>query len=366
MLNDNITRYIKYALIAALIIATIWLFPHVWRLISPFVIALIIAIPCNKLVKLLERKYKINRSLSSAIIVVSIVVLLGGIITYLVYQLILEVQTIVENLPETLSQFGQQLDNLLLRFAAFSETLPYDWQNFGTELPYQLQETLMGFVTQGAGGAARAAGNFVTWFASFVFYIFVVILSSFFLIKDYDTIMAFLRKNVSDNFARKAKHIRDTVRSGFLSYMRAELIIMSITFVVVSTALLLLGVQHAIVAAFFIALVDLLPIFGTGLILIPWVLISLITGNWTMAVALAILQVVCFVGRTIISPKILSTQIGIHPFLTIIGIFVGFHVFGVAGLILGPISALLCVNLYNAFKSSRDMDKKESDKKSEE
>jgi len=358
MFNSTTQKYIKYAIIAAIIAVVIWLFPYVWRLISPFVVALVIAIPCNKLVKFLERKCKINRSFSSAIIVVSIVILLGGIIAYLIYQLILELQIIIENLPETLSQFGQQLDTLLLRFTAFSESLPYDWQEFLNNFPYQIQESLTGLVTQGAGGAARAAGNFVTWLASWIFYILVVILSAFFLIKDYDTFMAFIRKNVSDNFARRAKHIRDTIRSGFLSYMKAELIIMVITFSVVAPTLLILGVNHAIVAAFFIALVDLLPIFGTGAILFPWAIISMIYGDWTLAIALLILQVVCFVGRSIIAPKILSTQIGIHPLLTIVGIFVGFHVFGIMGLILGPILALLCVNLYNAIKSTKDVENK--------
>ena len=355
MFAEQTRKYIKYALIAIAIIAIFWLFPYVWRLISPFVVALIIAIPCNKLVKFLERKCKINRSISSAVIVVSLVVLLGGIITYLVSQLVSEVQIIIENLPEVISGIGQQFDRLLVRYIAFYETMPYDWQEFWANLPYQIQEALTGMVTQGAGGAARAAGNFVTAFASWIFYIFVVILSSFFLIKDYDNIMAFIRKNVSDNFARKAKHIRDTIQSGFLNFIKAQLIIMSITFVVVSATLLFLNVNHAIVAAFFVALVDFLPIFGTGVILIPWAIISLIEGNWAMAIALTILQVVCFIGRNIITPKILSTQIGIHPLLTIIGMFVGLHLFGIAGLIFGPILAMLCVSLYKAVKSSKEM-----------
>jgi len=358
MLNETTQKYIKYALITIAVVALVWLFPYVWRLISPFVVALIIAVPCNKLVKLLERKFKINRSISSAVIIVSIVVLLGGIVAYLVSQLILELQIIINNLPEMLSQLGQQFDGLLLRYVAFYETLPYEWQEFWGNLPYQTQESLTGLVTQGAGGAARAAGNFVTWFALWTFYTLVVILSAFFLIKDFDTIIEFIHKKVSADFARKAKHIRDSIRTGFFSFLKAQLIMSLITFVMVSVTLLIIpGVNHAIVAAFFIAVVDFLPIFGTGLILIPWAIISAISGDWTMVLILSILQVVCFLVRNILTPKILSAQIGIHPLLTIAGMFVGLRIFGVAGLIFGPIIALLCVNLYNAVKSTNEIEK---------
>jgi sporulation integral membrane protein YtvI len=358
MLNqDNITKkYIKYALIAAITVAVIWLFPHVWRLISPFVVALIIAIPCNKLVNFLERKWKVNRALSSAIIVVSIIFLVGGIATYLVYQLILEIQTMIANIPATLENFGQQLDGLLARYAAFLQRLPLDWQEFLDNLPEQIQDGLMGLVPQGVGGAARAAGNVATSVASMLFYSFILILSAFFLIKDYDVIMAFLRKNVSDSFAEKAKHIRKTISLGFLSYIKAQLIIMTITFIVSASVLLILGTNHAIVAAFFIALVDFIPVFGTGIILIPWGIISLIYGDFGFAITLFILQAVCFIGRNMITPKLLSTQIGIHPILTIIGMFVGLRLFGVAGLIIGPILALLAVSLYNAVKSTNEIE----------
>ena len=99
-------------------------------------------------------------------------------------------------------------------------------------------------------------------------------------------------------------------------------------------------------------LVDALPFFGTAVILVPWALVSLIYGDFYAFTALIIIQLLTFVVRQLAEPKVVSHQIGIHPILTLISVYVGLKYFGIYGVIGAPILTMLAVNLYLSFRQS--------------
>ena len=114
-------------------------------------------------------------------------------------------------------------------------------------------------------------------------------------------------------------------------------LIMSITFVELSVGLTLIGVNRAILVALLIAIFDILPVLGTGGIMIPWVILSALGGDLPHAFALLVLYVIITVIRNIIEPRIVGAQIGLHPVLTLMSMFVGNHLFGIVGLFGLPI-----------------------------
>jgi len=351
MLSKITNKYLKYAIIAAIIVAAVFITPYVLGIFSPFIVAAIIAIPSQKLVKFLQRRLKIPRTISSALIVLAIVTLIGGLIVYLVYQLALEARGLVYNLPYIITDLRAQLDGISERFDDFVLTLPPEVGAFLDNILLDIQQGLTGTLTPDAGDAIPAvwsvAGNVTTT----LFYIIIVIMSAFFLIKDYDKIIAYFRGKMSEASVEKWLRIRKSLSVGFLSFIKAQLIISFVTFVIVSIALLILDVNHAIAAAFFIGIADFVPVFGPGLILIPWMIIAAISGEWVLLIGLLALQIICFIVRNILQPKILSSQVGIHPLLTLMSIFIGFYLFSVWGLLFGPIVALLGASLYHSFKA---------------
>jgi len=352
MLTNKVSnKYIKFGIMAAITFALLWVFPRFWPLISPFVVAFIIAMPAQRLVSFLERKLKINRSIGSIFVVLLIISVIGGILAYLIFQLTMEIQVIVENLPGTIDQFRYQLDNVSDRYTAFADNLPPEIAGFFDNLLNELQENLPTFLASAVEGATPAVLGFAGNLTAVIFYIFILILSTFFIIKDYDNVVGFFRRQMSAETAEKLSRIKKAMSAGFANFMKAQGILMCITFVIVSVTLLISRTQHALVAAFFIALVDFVPVLGTGAVLIPWAVISLVYGDITMAIVLIVLQVVCFLTRNLLQPKILSSQIGLHPLLTLMGLFIGLHLFGIAGFVFGPIMALLGVSLYNAVKN---------------
>ena len=128
--------------------------------------------------------------------------------------------------------------------------------------------------------------------------------------------------------------------------IKGYVIIMFITFVELSIGLLLLKINNAILIALLIAILDLLPVLGTGTVLIPWGIINLILGNYFIGFALIILYVAILVIRNVIEPKIISKQVGLHPLITLLCIFIGLKLFGVLGMLILPVITIMLFDLY--------------------
>jgi sporulation integral membrane protein YtvI len=133
--------------------------------------------------------------------------------------------------------------------------------------------------------------------------------------------------------------------SALFGYIRAQLILMSMTFIELNIGLAIAGVKHSILVAAIISLIDALPILGSGSILIPWSAFSFLMGNFELGVALLVIYVVVLVVRQFVEPKVLGQQIGLHPLITLVAMYSGLKLFGFAGLIIGPVSFLLIKNI---------------------
>ena len=119
--------------------------------------------------------------------------------------------------------------------------------------------------------------------------------------------------------------------------IRSYALIMFITFVELSIGLSVIRVERAMLVALLIAIFDILPVLGTGGIMIPWAILTALGGNVPRALALLVVYVIITIIRNIIEPRIVGKQIGLHPVLTLMSMFVGTHLFGVVGLFGLPI-----------------------------
>lgn len=141
----------------------------------------------------------------------------------------------------------------------------------------------------------------------------------------------------NDNFKRI---IKDTKR-GLEGYFKAQIILMIMTFLIFSIGLLIIDAPFPLLIAFIIAIVDILPVLGSGIIMIPWTIISAISGNSDLAIGLAIVYLVATIIRQFMEPKITGDKIGIRPLYTFLATIIGSLIFGPIGIILGPIIAVI-------------------------
>lgn len=136
------------------------------------------------------------------------------------------------------------------------------------------------------------------------------------------------------------KVLRD-IKRGIKGYFQAQLSLMIISFLIFSIGLVLIDAPHPLLMAFIIALVDILPVVGSGIIMIPWALISFLLANTDFAISLGLVYLLATIIRQLIEPKITGDKIGLRPLYTFIATIVGSFIFGPIGVILGPIMAII-------------------------
>ena len=119
-------------------------------------------------------------------------------------------------------------------------------------------------------------------------------------------------------------------------YLRAFSLLLLIMFLVLFVGLTIIGAEYALLLAAITAIVDILPVLGVGTVLVPWSVISYISGDISRGTAILILYVAVIILRQFIEPKIIGKSLGIHPLLSLFSMYVGLRVFGVIGIILAP------------------------------
>ena len=122
-----------------------------------------------------------------------------------------------------------------------------------------------------------------------------------------------------------------------LRYLRAYLILMIITFVELSIGFGVIGIGNPIGVAAIIALCDALPVLGTGGIVIPWILLELLKGNYQLVISLTVVFIIVTLVRNIIEPRIVGSQLGLHPVATITAMYLGLRTAGFPGMIAAPL-----------------------------
>lgn len=134
--------------------------------------------------------------------------------------------------------------------------------------------------------------------------------------------------------------IKDTA-VGVKGYFKSRVIIMAIVFLILSVGLLIIKAPMPYLIALIIALLDIVPLLGAGIVMIPWGTIAYFWGNREIGVGVFVLYVVLTIAKQFIEPKVLGDQIGIKPLYTFLATIIGSLIFGPLGLILGPILAVV-------------------------
>ena len=120
-------------------------------------------------------------------------------------------------------------------------------------------------------------------------------------------------------------------------YIRAQLILITISFVICTVGFTIIGAESPLAMGLFTGVMDIIPVLGPGTLIIPWAVWSFIVGDIGFGIGLLIIYVIVSVTRYILEPKIVGDRVGLHPLAALAAIFIGMKLFGLIGLILGPI-----------------------------
>ena len=232
-------------------------------------------------------------------------------------------EPILSDIYSGIEQSFLHMDPALL--TALEELMTQFSQSLG-QMVSSLSGLAMGYVS---GVASSLPGLFIS--------LLLLIISTFFISADYDRLTGFCLLQLDEKRREIFLLIKEYVVGTLFVCIRSYALIMSITFLELSIGLTVVGVENSIFIAFLIAIFDILPVLGTGGVMIPWIVLEALKMNFSMALALLLVYLFVTVVRNIIEPKIVGAQIGLHPVVTLSSMFVGAQLFGVLGLFGFPI-----------------------------
>ncbi len=351
---DNKRNFIinfVYFLIVVLI--AYFIFKYAIGFMMPFVLAYIVAAVLRPIVRFISKKTKLNNKLASLFVVVLFYCTIGALIFIICAEAFSFLRDQAMKLPQfytdTIEPF---LKMLLVKFANAPQDTDETLVSMLSGMFEGFSDVITSVLSSLGSLLSTMSTRIVTYLSgvamsmpSLILKIVFCIVSTFYFTSDYDFINEFLKKQIGEKSYEKVMAVRVAIREIVVSYIRSYAIILSITFVELTVALLILRIKNAVLLALVIAIFDILPVVGTGTILIPWAVIELIYGHYGMAIGLFIAYIVIFVVRNIIEPKIVGKQVGLHPLVTLLAMFVGTTLFGFVGLFGLPITMALIVDL---------------------
>ncbi|MCD8224204.1 MAG: sporulation integral membrane protein YtvI [Clostridiales bacterium] len=343
----NYARIILNILIPLLCIAAVcWLGPKLVVWFSPFVIGWVIAMIANPLVRFLERKLRLVRRHSSILIVILVLALVIGLGYLAVSRLVTQALSLAGDLPEIYKVAAGEVETVFRRFENVFALLPEDVRSFGTDFANNIGNELSRLVQRIASPTVEWAGNLVLGIPNALVHIVVTILSAYFFIVDRDELAAFVKRHLPesgnryfDAFSRDAKKLVG-------GYFLAQAKIMFVIAALLWAGFAVLGIRYSFLLAVLVAVLDFLPIFGTGTVLIPWALIKLLSGEYALAAGLALLYFLTLFVRQIIQPKIVGDTLGLSPLWSLFLLYLGFKLHGISGMIVAVPLGILVMKLY--------------------
>lgn len=335
-------KVIKFILTFACIILIIYLSFKSIRYLAPFILAFIIASIMEPLVRFLTGKTRIPRKVISAVTVIAVMILLGLILYLAISKILNEVRDLMYYTPHLIKELYRNLD-LINNGKANLIGLPDEMTKFIRDGFIGLFDSTENILNK----VFRAIFNYAFSLPSTLVFIIITILSTYFISSGKEEFRSLLKCKIPEDLYRNFSGMKNGVFSSLVKLLTAYMIIMSITFTELLIGLSVIGIKYSVVLAFAICIIDILPVLGTGTILIPWSSYELITGNTRLGVYIFILYIVILVVRQIIEPKIVGYQIGVHPLISLISIYVGLKLLGAVGLILGPIIMIIIKNTYS-------------------
>ncbi len=310
----------------------------------PFLIGLLLAVLVQRPANFISKKTKISKGLLSVFLVIVLYLVTISIISAICVLIYQKASDLVSTLPQYISVIGGTVSDLSAKFANILNDLPEEIVSAVNALPETVISGLTEFVTSFLSSSATAVAKNAP---SLLITVIVTVVASCYLAKDYDGIMKYVHARISERANRIITDTKDIFFSSILKMLKSYFLLMMITFAELSIGLLIIGIKNPVTVAAIIAFVDLLPVLGTGAVVIPWAIISLITGNIWRGIGLALLYLVITIVRNFLEPKIIGDQVGLYPLLTLLSMFVGLRLFGILGMFAFPITIIVLAGLQN-------------------
>ncbi len=309
----------------------------------PFVIGIIIAYTVQKPSELMSKNTKLKKENCAAIL--SVLVFISAIVLMVLLGWFLY------------SQFSSFSGLFAVRSSSIKKYIEqaYEWlQSFFKSIDGEFRGTLNkltndavnSFINKFGVILSNATTTFIKKLPTLLISCVVTIVATCYISKEYSKLLRFVKGFLNDKTIKKIVDIKKIFTECFLKFLIGYFWLFMITYFELLIGFLILKIEHFVVIAFLIALLDLLPVIGTGAVLLPWAAVNFFQNDFKLGFGFVVLYLLITVLRNIIEPKIIGHQIGINPLFTLLFVFLGFRLGGFFGMLILPIAITVLFTYY--------------------
>jgi sporulation integral membrane protein YtvI len=330
----------KYLLLLLLLLLLIFLIPKS----IPILLGLLTAILFEPLISSILGRFKIKR-VFAVLIVFLLFLSFTGFISYVILAKLIEQLIFFSyNLPFMLAKVNILIGQYIDRWEIFSANVPKDVIQ-SIEVSFQSLESS---ILKGTSNLTQSALLFITTIPQILVEILVYYIAVFLFSLDLPRLKIKILNFFSIRTREKFLLITRQLNRAGIGFIKAQLMFSVLTFILAYVGLLILKVEYPILLSIVIVIVDVLPVLGTGSVLVPYAIYCFVTYQQDTGIGLIILFLIITIVRRVIEPKVYSTNMGISPLASLISMYLGFQTLGFLGLILGP----TVVIIFDTFKKA--------------
>lgn len=330
----------------AVILFCIFLLPRCIWFFMPFIIGWIISLIASPVVRFFEEKLKVKRKAMSAVVIVAVLAVVVLLVYFLLAKLVKEGIHFINELPNIWNTILSELNKVGANLQGVYDRMPSDVQATLDNILLRMGDYINNITDQIELPSFETVGNVAKQIPDIFMAVVISLLSAYFFVADKGYMADVMEKYVPDAIRYRMDLIRRSFRKAVGGYFRAQFKIECWIYVLLVIGFMILGVDFSFLVAFGIALLDFLPVFGTGTVMLPWALIEFLSENYRMMFGLLAIWLIGQLVRQVIQPKIVGDSIGMDAIPTLFLLYIGYRVAGVLGMILAVPIGIILVNLY--------------------
>lgn len=318
----------------------------------PFLFAAILALIAEPLVRGLSSLLHLRRGIAASIGVSVALLLTILLLLALCSLLVRQLGALTGILPDLESAAVSGLDSLELWLLGLAQKAPGGISpllvqsvegmfSSGSAVLDRITTGLLNLATSLLKGLPDSALGLGTW-----------VLASFMLSARLPKIRSWLQNHLPQSWHEKYAPYLQTLKKSITGWLLAQSKLVGITFAILCLGFVLLQISHPILWAAATCLVDILPVLGTGTVLIPWGIVCFLQSDSIRGIGLLAVYVVISLLRSVLEPRLVGKQLGLDPLVTLLAIYTGYHLWGLAGILLAPILAVVAAQIFLQAKNN--------------
>ena len=325
---------------------------YAFWMVFPFIVALCIAALLQKPLRLLTKNKKAPKGIISAVLSLLVFGILFGAAALGGAKIVSAIMDFISYFTDRCSSLADVFDvikNAYLSFDIAAQLPPaandYVTNGIDTIRDYVLSGQIVTTITDNISKIISPLSSVITTVPSFLAGLLISVVATCFMTATFDDIKDFVLRQFND--IEKAKRAKQILVSSVGKMIKAYTIIICITTAELFIGLSLLKLigftdtSHVLLISFLVALIDIVPVLGTGTVIVPWSIISFLSGRIGMGIGLLVIYATVSVIRQFIEPKLVAGQVGISPVITIMAMYIGIRVFGAIGIFILPFIVII-------------------------